>query len=97
MKKLWSKRKTVGIRIPDHAVTLKIVEELGHPIVSTSTTNRKGDLLVDPFEIKTIFQFQVDLMLASGNLSGSPSSVNDLSEEEPVIVREGAGDISLFV
>jgi tRNA threonylcarbamoyl adenosine modification protein (Sua5/YciO/YrdC/YwlC family) len=96
-KKLWSKRKTVGIRIPDHAVALKIVEELGHPIVSTSTTSRKGDLLVDPFEIKTIFQFQVDLMLASGNLSGSPSSVIDLSREEPVVVREGAGDVSLFV
>jgi tRNA A37 threonylcarbamoyladenosine synthetase subunit TsaC/SUA5/YrdC len=44
-----------------------------------------------------IFQFQVDLMLASGNLSGSPSSVIDLSREEPVVVREGAGDVSLFV
>ncbi len=96
-KKLWSKRKTVGIRIPDHPVALKIVEEMGNPIVSTSTTNRKGELIVDPFEIKTIFQSQVDLMLASGNLSGSPSSVIDLSEEEPVVVRKGAGDVSLFV
>jgi len=96
-KKLWSKRKTVGIRIPDHTVALKIVEELGHPIISTSATNRKGELLVDPFEIKSIFNLQVDLMLASGNLSGSPSSVIDLSEDEPVVVREGAGDISLFV
>ena len=95
-KKLWSKRKTVGIRIPDHPVALKIVEGLGNPIVSTSTTTRKGELILDPLEIKSVFNFQVDLMLASGNLSGKPSSVIDLSDEEPVIVREGAGDISIF-
>lgn len=95
-KKLWSKRKTVGIRIPDHPVALKIVEGLGNPIVSTSTTTRKGELLFDPMEIKSVFDFQVDLMLASGNLSGNPSTVIDLSDEEPVIVREGAGDTSVF-
>jgi tRNA threonylcarbamoyl adenosine modification protein (Sua5/YciO/YrdC/YwlC family) len=95
-KKLWSKRKTVGIRIPDHPVALKIVEGLGNPIVSTSTSTRKGELLIDPLEIKSVFNFQVDLMLASGNLIGKPSSVIDLSGEEPVIVREGAGDISFF-
>jgi tRNA threonylcarbamoyl adenosine modification protein (Sua5/YciO/YrdC/YwlC family) len=95
-KKLWSKRKTVGIRIPDHPVALKIVEGLGNPIVSTSTTTRKGDLLIDPLEIKSVFNFQVDLMLASGNLSGKPSSVIDLSGEEPVVIREGAGDTTIF-
>jgi len=95
-KKLWSKRKTVGIRIPNHPVALKIVQGLGNPIVSTSTTTRKGELLVDPHEIRLVFDFQVDLMLASGNLSGKPSSVIDLSGEEPVIVREGAGDTTMF-
>jgi tRNA threonylcarbamoyl adenosine modification protein (Sua5/YciO/YrdC/YwlC family) len=95
-KKLWSKRKTVGIRIPDHPVALKIVQGLGNPIVSTSTTTRKGELLIDPLEIKSVFDFQVDLMLASGNLLGKPSSVIDLSGDEPVIVREGAGDTSIF-
>lgn len=96
-KKLWGKRKTVGIRIPDHPVALKIVEGLGNPIVSTSTTTRKGELILDPLEIKSVFNFQVDLMLASGNLSGKPSSVIDLSGEEPVIVREGAGDITTLL
>jgi tRNA threonylcarbamoyl adenosine modification protein (Sua5/YciO/YrdC/YwlC family) len=96
-KKLWSKRKTVGIRIPDHKVALKIVEGLGNPIVSTSTTTRKGELLVNPLEIKSVFNSQVDLMLASGNLSGEPSSVIDLSGEEPEVVREGAGDTTFFV
>ena len=96
-KKLWSKRKTVGIRIPNHKVALKIVEGLGHHIVSTSTTTRKGDLLIDPLEIKSVFNSQVDLMLASGNLSGKPSSVIDLSDEEPIVVREGAGNTGTFI
>ncbi len=96
-KTLWSKRKTVGIRVPNHVVTLNLVEELGNPIISTSTTNRKGDVLIDPFEIKNIFSNKVDLMLASGNLANTPSSVIDLSEEAPEVIRAGAGDVSLFV
>jgi tRNA threonylcarbamoyl adenosine modification protein (Sua5/YciO/YrdC/YwlC family) len=95
-KKLWSKRKTVGIRVPDHAVTLQLVKELGNPIASTSTTTRLGDPLLDPFEIKNIFNSRVDLMLASNTISFEPSSVVDLSSEVPEIIREGAGDVSLF-
>ncbi len=96
-KKLWSKRKTVGIRVPNHNITLTLVKELGNPIISTSVTSRKGAILMDPFEIKNIFNSQVDLMLASGNLSGEPSSVIDLSSDEPEVIRTGAGDVSLFV
>lgn len=96
-KKLWSNRKTVGIRIPNNNITMKLVEELGNPIISTSTTNRKGDVIYDPFEIKNIFNTQVDLMLSMGPLMGEPSTVVNLSDEEPEVLREGAGDVSLFV
>ncbi len=96
-KKLWSKRKTVGIRIPNNNITMKLVAELGNPIISTSTTNRKGEVIFDPFEIKNIFNAQVDLMLSMGPLMGEPSTVVDLSDEEPEVLREGAGDVSLFV
>jgi tRNA threonylcarbamoyl adenosine modification protein (Sua5/YciO/YrdC/YwlC family) len=95
-KKLWSKRKTVGIRIPDHPIALRIVNAMGNPIVSTSTTTRKGELLVDPLKIRSVFDFQVDLMLASVNIIGESSTVIDMSGEDPVIVRHGAGDISYF-
>lgn len=95
-KTLWTKRKTVGIRVPKHEVAMQLVAELGHPIISTSTTNRKGELILEPTEIKIIFKNQVDLMLAQGGLGGKPSSIVDLSEEVPQIVREGAGDVSLF-
>jgi tRNA threonylcarbamoyl adenosine modification protein (Sua5/YciO/YrdC/YwlC family) len=96
-KKLWTKRKTVGIRIPNHQIALTLAKELGHPIISTSVTNRKGEVLFDPIEIKTIFNTQVDLMLSAGALEGEPSSIVDLSDSEPEIIRHGAGDISMFI
>ena len=77
-------------------MTLKLVHELGNPIISTSATNRKGEILFHPAEIRSIFNSQVDLMLSSGSLAGAPSSVIDLSEEAPEVIREGAGDVSLF-
>jgi len=96
-KKLWTKRNTVGIRVPNHQITLNLVKEIGNPIISTSVTNRMGDVLTDPEEIKSVFNTQVDLMLSVGHLKGTPSSVVDLSNDEPVILREGSGDISLFL
>ena len=95
-KKLWTKRNTVGIRIPNHNVALTLAKEMGNPIISTSVTNRKGEVLYDPMEIKAIFNMQVDLMLGSGALEGKPSSIIDLSDEEPEVIREGAGDVSMF-
>ena len=83
--------------MPENFVAMKIVKELGNPIITTSATNRKGELIFDPMEIKNIFNSQVDLMLSAGSLNSKPSSVIDLSQEEPVVVRKGAGDVSLFV
>ena len=96
-KKLWTKRRTVGIRIPNNQIALTLTKELGNPIVSTSVTTRKGELLFNPFEIQTIFNSQVDLMLAAGALDGEPSSIVDLSDEEPTVIRRGAGDVSMFM
>ncbi|GAB6282378.1 MAG: L-threonylcarbamoyladenylate synthase [Ignavibacterium sp.] len=96
-KRLWSNRKTVGIRVPNNQIALTLVKELGNPIISTSTTKRLGEILSDPEEIKLIFGNQVDLMLSMGNLGTTPSSVIDLSDEQPEVIREGIGDVSLFV
>jgi tRNA threonylcarbamoyl adenosine modification protein (Sua5/YciO/YrdC/YwlC family) len=96
-KTLWTKRRTVGIRVPHHNVALTLAKELGNPIISTSVTTRKGEILYNPSEIQSIFNLQVDLMLAAGALEGKPSSIIDLSGDEPEIIREGAGDISMFL
>ena len=95
-KKLWSKRKTVGIRVPNNEVSLAIARAVGNPIISTSVTNRKGEVLSDVDEIKAIFNPLVDLMLSVGNLSSQPSSVIDLSNGAPEVIRIGAGDVTLF-
>ncbi|MCX6168997.1 MAG: L-threonylcarbamoyladenylate synthase [Ignavibacteriales bacterium] len=95
-KKLWTKRKTVGIRIPNNNIALTLAKELGNPIISTSVTNHSGNILFDPLEIQVVFNSRVDLMLSSGALEGKPSSIIDLSSEEPEILREGAGDVSMF-
>ncbi|MFA6978705.1 MAG: L-threonylcarbamoyladenylate synthase [Ignavibacteriaceae bacterium] len=95
-KKLWSKRKTVGIRVPNNEVSLAIARAVGNPIISTSVTNRKGEVLSDVDEIKAIFNPLVDLMLSVGNLSNQPSSVIDLSNGAPEVLRIGAGDVTLF-
>lgn len=95
-KLLWTKRKTVGIRIPDNQIAMTLAQELGNPILSTSVTNRKGEVIFNPVEIQTIFNTQVDLMLSCGALTGLPSTIVDLSNEEPEIVREGSGDLDLI-
>ena len=95
-KKLWTKRKTVGIRIPDSPIALMLAKELGNPIISTSTTTRLGKRLSNPDEIRAIFDFSVDLMLSDGIQANESSSIIDLSGEEPNVIREGAGDLSLF-
>jgi len=96
-KLLWTKRKTVGIRIPDHKIALTLAKELGSPILSTSVTTRKGELIYDPYEIQAKFDSQVDLMLSVGALTGQTSSIVDLSGDSPEIIREGAGDVSIFL
>ncbi|PID56832.1 MAG: threonylcarbamoyl-AMP synthase [Ignavibacteriae bacterium] len=95
-KKLWTKRKTVGIRVPDNQIARTLAKELGNPITSTSVTTRKGDLIFNPEEIRSFFNVSVDLMLSMGALSGKPSSIVDLSGDTAEIIREGSGDVSFF-
>jgi tRNA threonylcarbamoyl adenosine modification protein (Sua5/YciO/YrdC/YwlC family) len=89
---LVSKRKTVGIRVPDSQVTLALVTRVGHPILSTSVTDEEGEILNDPDRIVEEYGNVVDLILDAGPLNSNPSTVLDLTGERAVIVRQGAGD-----
>lgn len=95
-KILVSKRKTVGIRVPDSPVTLALVKELGHPILSTSVTDGKGEILNDPGLILQNYRNVVDVILDAGVLPSLPSTVLDLTGTEPKVVRRGAGDVSFL-
>jgi len=91
------KRKTIGVRVPDHPVVTAILDELGEPIMS-STLILPGDEhpMTDPHEIQDRLLHFVDAVIDSGNCGLEPSSVIDLAGPAPVIVRRGKGDVNAF-
>jgi len=94
-KILLTKRKTVGIRVPDNEICLSIVRELGNPIISTSVTTG-NEILSDPAEIEKKYGRAVDLVIDGGILATEKSSVVSLVNDVPEIIRMGKGDVSLF-
>ncbi|HEN20997.1 MAG TPA: threonylcarbamoyl-AMP synthase [Desulfobacteraceae bacterium] len=90
-KIMLSKRKTVGIRIPDNRICLAIVQTFGRPIISTSAGYD------DPFSLKDSFGAYLDIIIDGGELFASPSSVISLIDDKPEVIREGKGDISSFL
>jgi tRNA threonylcarbamoyl adenosine modification protein (Sua5/YciO/YrdC/YwlC family) len=91
------KKRTVGVRIPDHAVTQAILAELGEPLLST-TLLLPGDEepLTQAWEIQDRLEHQVDAIVDAGECGTEPTTVVDLSGDEPEILRVGAGDPSRF-
>ncbi|MEM6731468.1 MAG: L-threonylcarbamoyladenylate synthase [Myxococcota bacterium] len=89
--------RTVGIRIPSSRTCQLLVTELGHPLITTTVARHYGDgessYTNDPDEITRIFGRSVEVFLDGGALFDEPSSVIDLTGDEPVIVREGSGDL----
>lgn len=94
-KVLHMKRKTVGIRVPDHAVALALPRALGSPVASTSAS-LDSEILVDPREIAERFP-DLDLVLDVEGVGSVPSTILDLSGEAPVLVREGAGRYDFLI
>ena len=95
-KLLLTRQKTVGIRVPDHPVCHALLKEFGRPILSTSVTNREGDPLNDPEEIVAEWPHEIALILDSGALTSQSSTIVDLTDSEnPIILREGRGEIAL--
>ena len=91
-KMVMTKQKTVGIRVPDHAVITTLVRELGRPVISTTAARNGGEVFIDPAEIKDEFR-GLDLILDAGACGPEPTTVVDLSGGQVEIVREGAGPV----
>jgi tRNA threonylcarbamoyl adenosine modification protein (Sua5/YciO/YrdC/YwlC family) len=88
-------RKHVGVRVPNHAVAPALVRELGHPIISSTAARPGHEPHVDPKEIDVEFP-GLSLVLDGGPGRTLPTTVVDLTDASPVIVREGAGDAAPF-
>ena len=93
-----AKRKTIGLRVPDHLVAQALLEELGEPIMSTTLIMPGADSpLSDPDDIRELLSNQVDLIIDSGNCGLEATSIIDLVSGAPQVIRSGKGDVSDFV
>ncbi len=92
-KVLLEKRKTVGIRVPDHNVCQALLAEFGNPVISTSASLPDQEYIGNPDAIESTFTRWVDLFLDAGPGGLEPSTVIDLTEDEPVLIRQGKGKI----
>ena len=96
-KIMLSKRKEVGIRIPDNEVCAAILEYFEYPIVNTSANISADELLNDPDEIERQFEHQVDLMLDADWLpDAQESTVIEVTGDEVSILRKGKGNLSMI-
>lgn len=91
------KRRTIGIRVPEHPVPQVILAELGEPIMSSTLILPGDDLpMTDAREIQERLYHQVDAVIDGGNCGHEPTSVIDLAGIAPVVARHGKGDVSAF-
>lgn len=95
-KMLLTKQKTVGIRVPACPVAMALVNQLGHPILSTSANRSGGEPLADVCEVDEIMGREIDAVLDVGQLSRQPSTVISLVKDDVKVLREGCGDASYF-
>ncbi|MFZ4835427.1 L-threonylcarbamoyladenylate synthase [Rouxiella sp. Mn2063] len=91
------KRKTIGLRVPSNAIALALLEELGEPLMSTSLMLPGNDFAEsDPEEIRDNMGKLVDLILNGGSIGQQPTTVVDLTDASPEVVRVGTGDPQPF-
>lgn len=92
-RRLMTKRKTIGIRVPDNAIALALLQALGEPILSCSLMLPDEEITQsDPDEIHDYLGHTVDLVIHGGYLGQEPTTVIDLTEDSPTIIRYGSGD-----
>ncbi|CAG35630.1 L-threonylcarbamoyladenylate synthase [Desulfotalea psychrophila] len=96
-KVMATKQKTVGIRVPDNPISQALITALGNPIVNTSVQLGEDDEpLADPFEIDLAIGNRIDIIIDGGSIYPDPSSVIDLTTDQPEILRVGKGDVSPY-
>ena len=90
-----AKRKTIGIRVPDNTICQALLAELGEPIISSTLQMPGDDLpLNDPYIIRELLDNRVECIIDGGNCGFEPTTVVDLEQQVPRILRHGAGDVS---
>lgn len=88
-KSFKNKKKTIGVRIPDHPISQALVETLGRPIFSTTLKDETNEVFFDPADIKEKFTKRVNLIIDGGLGGDTPSTILDCTGEEPEVIRDG--------
>ena len=96
-KIMVTKRKTVGIRVPNNNICLALVKTLGHPIISTSVGLSGGEVFSDPSLIEETFGSQIDVAIDGGHLANQPSTIISLIDDDVEVIREGLGEFRQFL
>jgi len=92
------KRRTIGLRVPDHALVRAVLQALGEPIMSSTLLLPGDDLpLTDPHDIEERIGHEIDLIIDAGPTGIEPTSVIDLSEDRVEVLRVGRGDVSALL
>ncbi|HJV51637.1 MAG TPA: L-threonylcarbamoyladenylate synthase [Noviherbaspirillum sp.] len=90
-------RKTIGLRVPENPIACALLEELGQPLLGTTLIlPDESEPLTDPDEVNERIGRQIELTIDGGAAGLEPTTVIDLTGPEPVLVRQGRGDASLF-
>ena len=91
------KRKTVGLRVPDNNIAAALLADLGEPLMSVTLILPGEDYpLIDPYDIRQTLEHDVDLVIDGGYCGMEPTTVVDLAEDGPLILRAGKGDAAPF-
>ena len=91
------KRKTIGLRVPDHPIALALLEVLGEPLMSVTLILPSDEMpLTDPEDIGKMLGNRVDVIVNGGNCGFEPTTIIDLVGDVPVVVRQGKGDTSFL-
>ncbi len=92
------KRKTIGLRIPDHKIDLALLDLLGQPLMTTTLIlPNEENAMADPDEIDHQIGHQLDAIIHGGYIGEQPTTIVDLTNGYPDIIRQGSGDVSPFV
>lgn len=91
------KKRTIGIRVPQNAIAMALLEEMGEPLMSSSLILPGDDFpLSDPYEIRERLEHELDVVVDGGHCGFEATTVIDMTDETPVLMRQGVGDASAF-
>lgn len=89
-----AKRKTIGVRVPDNAIVMALIEALGEPLMTSTLILPNDELpLTDPYDIRQTLEHQLELVIDGGFCGMEPTTVIDMTADSPVVARQGCAEV----